>query len=185
VLKSSARVIAATNRDLHAAIAKATFREDLYYRLQVFEIPLPPLRERADDILPLSEAFLEDFAKGFSLPPAGISRDARAMLTEYHWPGNVRQLRNTLERAATILCEGGLITADHLSLPARPTAAHGPIHEERPAQIPAEAADLRSMQRTMIENALREARHNKSRAAKQLGLTRTQLYVRLKKYGLE
>jgi DNA-binding NtrC family response regulator len=195
VMKANVRVVAATNRDLTAAIERGTFREDLYYRLHVFEIALPRLRDRPDDILPLSEAFLEDIAKGFGRPPGGISREARRLLVEYHWPGNVRQLRNTLERAA-ILCEGGLITGDHLSLPgAKPLSAPLP----QPVVVAAAAvrptvpkphtsdggSDLKSLERAAIEKALHDAKHNKSKAAKLLGLTRTQLYVRLRKYGLE
>ena len=115
VLRTDARVVAATNRDLQRAIANGQFREDLYYRLNVFAIRLPPLRDRRDDVLPLSESFLLEIGRGLGTPPAGISRDARQMLVEYHWPGNVRELRNILERAA-ILCDGGLITAEHLAL---------------------------------------------------------------------
>src|SRR5262249_5897252 len=119
VLRTDARIVAATNRDLEQAIAGGQFREDLYYRLNVFAIALPPLRERRDDVLPLSEAFLDEYAHGLGNPPAGISRDARAQLLDYHWPGNVRELRNVLERAA-ILCDGGLITSEHLALSALP-----------------------------------------------------------------
>src|SRR5262245_23922278 len=115
VLRTDARIVAATNRDLPRAIGQGQFREDLYYRLNVFAIQLPPLRERREDILPLSEGFLSEIGRGLGQPPAGISRDAREMLTAYHWPGNVRELRNILERAA-ILCEGGLITAEYLAL---------------------------------------------------------------------
>jgi len=97
-LTADVRVIAATNRELHAAIERGTFREDLYYRLQVFEIRLPPLRDRTEDILPLSEAFLADLSRSFARPPAGISREARERLMAYAWPGNVRELRNILER---------------------------------------------------------------------------------------
>jgi len=187
-LKANVRVIAATNRDLQAAIERGTFREDLYYRLHVFEISLPRLRDRPDDVLPLSEAFLEEIARGFGRPPAGISREARRLLMEYHWPGNVRQLRNTLERAA-ILCEGGLITGEHLSLPGAKPLATQPVPVTTPASVPAShdngGADLKSMERTAIERALLDAKFNKSKAAKLLGLTRTQLYVRLRKYGLE
>jgi transcriptional regulator with GAF, ATPase, and Fis domain len=175
MLKADVRVVAASNRDLPAAIARGEFREDLYYRLNVFEIALPPLRDRPADVLPLSEAFLEDIARSFGRPPAGISRDARQRLLEYAWPGNVRQLRNTLERAA-ILCEGGLITGEHLSLP--PQAAGG-----SPTTV-GQPGDLRSMERAAIEEALRQARNNKSMAARKLGLTRTQLYVRLRRHGL-
>jgi len=187
-LKANVRVIAATNRDLQAAIERGTFREDLYYRLHVFEISLPRLRDRPDDVLPLSEAFLEEIARGFGRPPAGISREARRLLMEYHWPGNVRQLRNTLERAA-ILCEGGLITGEHLSLPGAKPLATQPVPVTTPVSVPAShdngGADLKSMERTAIERALLDAKFNKSKAAKLLGLTRTQLYVRLRKYGLE
>jgi DNA-binding NtrC family response regulator len=84
----------------------------------VFDIPIPPLRERPADIAPLSETFLQDIGKSFGRPPAGLTRDARTALLEYEWPGNVRELRNVLERAA-ILCEGGLINANHLALQSR------------------------------------------------------------------
>jgi two-component system response regulator AtoC len=185
-LRTDARVIAATNRDLHKAIGLGQFREDLYYRLNVFAIRLPALRDRRDDILPLSEAFLTELGRGFGRPPAGISRDARQHLTAYHWPGNVRELRNILERAA-ILCEGGLITAEHLAFvpdvtPAAPSPPVAPPPGEPAAPV---AGALSDVERTLVEKAMREARFNKSKAAKALGVTRAQLYVRLKKYGLE
>jgi transcriptional regulator with GAF, ATPase, and Fis domain len=193
-LRADVRVIAATNRDLQQAIERGTFREDLFYRLHVFGIRLPPLRERPEDILPLSEAFLQDLGRGFGRPPAGISREARDALLAYAWPGNVRELRNVLERAA-ILCQGGLILADHLGLrelAPQPVAARPADGDRDPAAAttPAAAAAerpllLKSMERAMIERALQDARFNKSKAARLLGLTRTQLYVRLRKYGLE
>jgi two-component system response regulator FlrC len=187
-LKSNVRVVAATNRDLEQAIARGTFREDLYYRLHVFEIRLPRLRDRRDDILPLSQAFLQEIGREFGRPPAGISREAREMLLAYHWPGNVRQLRNALERAA-ILCEGGLISGEHLSLPGMPAASAAPPAAAAAAAPAADAppatGDLASMERAAIERALQDARFNKAKAARALGLTRTQLYVRLRKYGLE
>jgi two-component system response regulator AtoC len=182
------RVIAATNRNLRDAIERGTFREDLYYRLQVFEIRLPPLRERPEDILPLSEAFLADLSHSFARPPAGISREARELLVAYAWPGNVRELRNILERAA-ILCEGALINAEHLTLPAPRVAAMPRAGETDVAAAPVAAApsetDLKSVERVMVEKALKDARYNKAKAARALGLTRTQLYVRLRRYGLE
>jgi two-component system response regulator AtoC len=190
VLRTDARIIAATNRDLQKAIQQGQFREDLFYRLNVFMIQLPALRDRRDDVLPLSEAFLEEIGRGLGRPPAGISRDARQRLIEYHWPGNVRELRNILERAA-ILCEGGLITAEHLALapprvPAPVAPAEGPLQVVSvPSSAPAPAGDLQSMERSMIAQALRDTRFNKSKAAKQLGLSRTQLYVRMRRYGLE
>src|SRR5262249_3175134 len=179
-----ARIVAATNRDLARAIGQGQFREDLYYRLNVFAINLPPLRDRRDDILPLSEAFLNEIGRGIGRPPAGISRDARKLLTDYQWPGNARELRTILERAA-ILCEGGLITAEHLALtviqppsPARAIAAVPAAATATAPARPASAGDLQSLEREMIEDALKMARFNKSKAAKALGLTRQQLYVR-------
>jgi transcriptional regulator with GAF, ATPase, and Fis domain len=189
VLKTDTRIVAATNRDLQKAIQLGQFREDLFYRLNVFAIYLPPLRDRREDVMALSEAFMKEIGRSIGRPPAGISRDAREQLMNYHWPGNVRELRNILERAA-ILCEGGLITTGHLTLsppPSKPqplAAAPLPVAiVELPAAPP--AGDLQSVERAMIEQALKDARFNKSKAAKQLGLTRTQLYVRLRRYGLE
>jgi two-component system, NtrC family, response regulator AtoC len=183
-IRADVRIIAATNRDLPRAIANGTFREDLYYRLNVFAIRLPPLCERRDDVLPLSAAFLAEFGRRSGRPPIGMSREARHRLRAYHWPGNVRELRNVLERAA-ILCDGGLITEEHLALnhlqSASARAPAGPID----AAEPVSASDLPAMERAMIEQALRDARFNKSRAARALGLTRRQLYSRLRKYGFE
>jgi two-component system NtrC family response regulator len=188
-LTADVRIIAATNRDLTAAIQRGSFREDLYYRLQVFEIRLPALRERPEDILPLSEAFLADLSRDFARPPAGVSREARERLLGYRWPGNVRELRNILERAA-ILCEGGLISSEHLSLPAPPApsgppAAPAAAGESRPEEAAPPERDLMSAERAIVERALKNARYNKSKAARALGLTRTQLYVRLRRHGLE
>ena len=196
VLRSDARVVAATNRDLPRAIANGQFREDLYYRLNVFAIHLPPLRARKDDVLPLSEAFLTEIGRGLGRPPGGITREARQLLVDYHWPGNVRELRNSLERAA-ILCDGGLITPEHLALNPLPVAAvlpPAPVLSPRtdveaaalPVVVrPTSAGELPSMERAMIEDALQAARFNKSKAAKALGLTRHQLYTRMRKYRFE
>jgi len=194
VQRADIRVIAATNRDLHKAMERGTFREDLYYRLNVFEIRLPPLRDRPDDIVPLSQAFIAEIGRTIGRPPAGLSRDARLALSEYAWPGNVRELRNVLERAV-ILCDGGLITTDHLALtqgvlrsPAADVPAASPApHAARPAAESSgpPTGNLKSVERAMIEKALADARYNKSRAAKSLGLTRAQLYVRMRRHGLE
>jgi transcriptional regulator with GAF, ATPase, and Fis domain len=170
LLKANVRIIAATNRDLRKAVERGDFREDLFYRLQVFDIRLAPLRERKTDILLLSDAFLQEIAKSFGRPPAGLTRDARETLLQHDWPGNVRELRNALERAA-ILCEGGLISPRHLSL-----------YSTRPSGQP--TTDLNAVERDTIEQVMRECHGNKSKAASRLGLSRTQLYVRLRKYGL-
>ena len=176
-LKADVRVIAATNRDLHAAIERQTFREDLYYRLNVFQIPVAPLRDRPEDIVPLAETFLDDLGRSMGRPAAGMSRDGRAGLLEYPWPGNVRELRNAIERAI-LVSDGGLITREHL--PAR----H--VSDSPTAGLP-RAADMNvaAMERGLVERALAEARGNKSRAARLLGITRSQLYWRIEKYGLD
>ena len=189
VLKTDARIVAASNRDLQKAIGHGQFREDLYYRLNVFAIQLPPLRERREDVLPLTEAFVHEIGQSIGRPPAGVSREARQALMNYHWPGNVRELRNVLERAA-ILCDGGLIAAEHFALRSSTTPVDAPAPapaSASPIKPPAAQAptDLKSVERTMIEKALKKAHFNKSEAAKALGLTRAQLYVRLRKYGLD
>jgi transcriptional regulator with PAS, ATPase and Fis domain len=173
VLKANIRVIAATNRDLRQAVERGDFREDLFYRLRVFDITIPPLRERRADILPLGEALLEEISRSFSRPPAGLTRAARDALLGHDWPGNVRELRNALERAA-ILCEGGLIGVEHLAL------------QQAAGKTPDTAStDLGTMERETIARVLRDCRWNKSRAAKRLGLSRTQLYIRMQRYGIE
>jgi transcriptional regulator with GAF, ATPase, and Fis domain len=171
-LKTGARIIAATNRDLRAAMECGAFREDLYYRLCVFDICIPPLRDRSGDIPLLAKAFLEEIANSIDCRTEVVSEEAMAMLMAYHWPGNVRELRNVLERAA-ILCEGGFITPDHLSL-----------ERASPGSQPM-APDLRAIERRAIEQALRDTGWNKAKAARRLGLTRTQLYGRLRKHELE
>ena len=174
--KANVRVIAATNRDLKKAVDRGDFREDLYYRLQVFDIRIAPLRERRADILDLSEAFLRELGRSFGRPPGGLTHAAREALLAHDWPGNVRELRNALERAA-ILCQGGLITADHLSLQRGDRIA--------PAPEAVASNDLNVVERETIERVMRDTGGNKAKAARRLGLSRTQLYVRLRKYDLD
>ena len=177
VQKADVRIIAATNRDLSAALARGDFREDLYYRLRVFEIALPPLRDRKEDILPLAEAFVEEIGKTVGRPCAGISKEARDMLLANPWRGNVRELRNAIERAI-ILCEGGLITAEHLP---PPRSGNG---KGAASPAPAPNQSLGDVERNLVENALKEARNNKALAARLLGISRSQLYSRIQKYGI-
>jgi len=169
--KANVRVIAATNRDLREAVERGTFREDLYYRLQVFDIRIPPLRDRLGDIPLLAEGFLHDLGRSTGMRATDLTREAREALLAYDWPGNVRELQNVLERA-TILCEGGPITPHHLSLPS-------------PSTPPASSTDLSAVERRTIDQVLRETDWNKSKAASRLGLTRTQLYVRIRKHDLQ
>jgi transcriptional regulator with GAF, ATPase, and Fis domain len=178
------RLIAATNRDLHAAMRRGEFREDLYYRLGVFEIALPPLRDRREDILELADSFLAEIGEMVGRPAAGISRDAKDQLIGYGWPGNVRELRNAIERAV-ILADGGYIRSEHLPVTS-PRHGNGSVNGDLPATgpFPAGGVNLEAIERSLVVKALSQARHNKTRAAKLLGLTRAQLYSRIEKYGL-
>jgi transcriptional regulator with PAS, ATPase and Fis domain len=172
LVKANIRVIAATNRDLRKAVERGSFREDLFYRLGVFDIPIPPLRDRASDIVRLSDSFLQEIGRSFGRPAAELTREARAALLQYAWPGNVRELRNVLERAA-ILCDGGPIAVSHLRLPSGATSRCD------------DTTDLRVVERTTIAKVLNDCRGNKTKAARRLELSRTQLHLRIGKYRLE
>jgi transcriptional regulator with PAS, ATPase and Fis domain len=167
-VRVNVRVIAATNRSLDEAVADGEFRADLYYRLNVFDIRLPPLRERRDDILLLAAVFLRELGGDRT----ELTRQAMDALCHHDWPGNVRELRNVLERAL-IVCNGSVIDAQHLSLRGRKDVPLSSI------------TDLGILEKKAIERALRDADGNKVKAAKQLGISRMQLYGRLQKYGLE
>jgi two-component system NtrC family response regulator len=169
-IKVSARVIAATNQHLRKAVAQGRFREDLYYRINVFDISIPPLRERGQDILLLARHFLTGIAQANDRH-VHLTPSAEETLLAYHWPGNVREFRNVLERAS-IVCEGPSIDAEHLSLAAR---------EGVPSLG---STDLAVLEQQAIAQAMREVAGNKARAASKLGISRTQLYSRLRKYGL-
>ena len=171
--RADVRLIAASNRDLDDAVARGAFREDLLYRLRVFDILLPPLRDRRDDLPLLANQFLADLAGALGRRLPRLSDDALDALLGHDWPGNVRELRNVLERA--IILSDGDIERRHLSLRSR----------VRPVvTVPAPGA-LSQVERGTIERILQETDWNKSRAARRLGLSRTQLYGRLKRYGLE
>jgi transcriptional regulator with PAS, ATPase and Fis domain len=172
LVRANIRVIAATNRDLWKAVERGSFREDLFYRLGVFDIQIPPLRNRPVDIVSLSDNFLQEIGRSFGRPTAVLTREARAALFQYEWPGNVRELRNVLERAA-ILSEGGPIDPSHLRL--RSSAR----------SLREDTTDLSVVERTTIAKVLGECRGNKTKAARRLGLSRTQLLMRVRKYQLE
>ena len=176
VQKANVRVIAATNRDLHAALGRGELREDLYYRLHVFAICLPPLRERPEDIPALIEHFITVLGPAvLGRPAAGISREAHERLLAHSWPGNVRELRNAVERAL-ILSDGEMITPEHLPAP--------PETPPEAEAAPRESLDLETTERELVEQALRHAGQNKAKAARLLGLTRTKLYTRMQRFGL-
>ena len=175
-LKVDVRLIAATNRDLRAALEEGTFREDLYYRLNVVAIDIPPLRDHKEDIPGLADLFLQKFARESGKPLQGIT--PQAMLMDFHWPGNVRELQNILERGVTLSTGAMLDVADiHLDSPApRATAGASPV-------LP-EGFTLEQWEDEMIREALRRANGNKSQAARLLGLSRNALRYRLSKLGV-
>ena len=171
-----ARIIAATNRNLEEALKSGEFREDLYYRINVFPIFLPPLRERKEDIPELVDHFVRKFADGQAVR---VSPEAEQLLLRYHWPGNVRELENVIERAV-ILAGGDVIRPEHL-----PPHLQAAEPEPPPAEIPEGGIKLEEVERNLIRLALRKAGGNKSKAAALLGITRRRLYSMMERLGLE
>src|SRR5579862_69860 len=177
-LKVDVRLIAATNRDLRDALEDGTFREDLYYRLNVVAIDIPPLRERKEDIPPLADFFLDKFARESGKPVRGITRQAMESLMSFHWPGNVRELQNIIERGVA-LSSGEMLDAADIRLdrpPGRPGA--------EAAHVLPQGFTLEQWEDEMIREALRSANGNKSQAARSLGLSRNALRYRLSKIGV-
>src|SRR5438105_1324300 len=176
------RIVAATNRDLPAEVRAGRFREDLYYRLNVVQIRVPPLRERRADILPLADHFLRRFGAEHQRPSLRLSREARRRLDEYDFPGNVRELENLIERAVA-LSSGDEVTLDALPAPLRGAPAltpDGPLPQGFSLE-----AHLASIERQLIDRALSEAHGVKKDAAAKLGLTFRQFRHRLKKLSGE
>jgi two-component system NtrC family response regulator len=165
-VEADVRLIAATHRDLDAAVAGGRFRADLLYRLKVFEIEIPPVRERREEIMPLARQFLREW----HAEPA-LSDEAVELLEGYAWPGNVRELRNVMERAAILCPSGETITAEHL-----------PIEVEATDVDP--SSSLQDVERRFLESALREHNGNIVRTARAIGVSRGTLYRKLEKYRL-
>ncbi len=173
------RIIAASNQDLVKAIQESHFREDLYYRLGVVTINLPPLRERIVDLPRFAAVFLNEFNKSIGRNILGISADAMAILKGYHWPGNIRELRNVMERAV-ILCDGGELQPQHL--PAE-IAARKP-RKERPQKGLTLKEEVAAFEADLVRRAMDTARGTQTKAAKLLGISRDELRYRLRKYNL-
>jgi DNA-binding NtrC family response regulator len=209
-IKVDVRVIAATNRDLEQQVQDGKFREDLYYRLNVLRIPMPPLRERGQDIVLLARHYIGVYSQEFRRPVRGLSPEAEQALLAYRWPGNVRELRNVIERAV-LLAEGDLLQpvdfdalhagaltgasaatgravppSDGTSSPAAAPAPHadGPLAAGGGIQLPPEGLHLDEVEKHLITLALERTRGNQTRAASLLGLHRDQIRYRMEKYGL-
>jgi DNA-binding NtrC family response regulator len=180
-IKIDVRVVAATNRDLRAMVQDGRFRDDLYYRINVLSIDVPPLRERREDIDLLIDYFIKKHTRNTSRLVRGITPDARRLMNDYSWPGNVRQLESAIERAI-LLAEGDYITIEDLPLEvrqeARPTS-------EGSFKLPADGLVFEDMERNLILQAMERTDHNITKAAKLLGLTFRTLQYRLEKFGIK
>jgi transcriptional regulator with PAS, ATPase and Fis domain len=176
-LSADVRVIAATNRKLDEALAAKALRQDLYFRLNVFPVEIPPLRERREDILPLARLFVAQFGRCFRRRIPALNLEAESRLLEYPWPGNVRELRNVLERALILVGDEGVVGTDLL-----PPELGGRSGEEAATVEPTGA--LAQMEARLIREALAACGGNQSRAAAQLGIGRDALRRRMRRLGL-
>ena len=176
------RVIAASNMDLKEAIRKRAFREDLYYRLSVFPIQIPPLRERREDIPALADHFINRFCKELKKKPKKLSRESLNLMDKYHWPGNVRELENTIERAI-ILCEGKTITPDQIAI-RLPSSAEIRLREGAGLKDVAAMAQAEA-EKSLIRRVLTQTNGNKKKTAEILKIDYTTLFEKLKKYGIQ
>ena len=180
-IRVDVRVIAATNRDLDEHVKAGKFREDLFYRLNVLRLEIPPLRNRPEDIPLLTQHFVETYCKEFKRPAKSVSRAAEGVLREHAWPGNVRELRNLVERAVLLSEDEVLVPADFDSVAAgRPQLAgsHGGF------VLPAGGVNIEDVERSLVVQALERAAGNQTRAAALLGLHRDQIRYRVEKFGL-
>lgn len=173
------RVIALTNKDMITAVQHGEFRQDLYYRLKVIAVKMPPLRERPTDIVPLAEHFLEHFADEFKKPKKTLSPETRQAITRYPWPGNARELHNAIERVV-ILEADPIIALDHLPLEIR---AGIPTGSPTAVTLPVDGIALETVERDLVRQAMERTRGNQTRAAELLGIERDALRRRLIKYG--
>ena len=178
-IKVDVRVIAATNRSLEEEVKKGRFREDLYYRLNVMAVPLPPLRERRDDIPLLINHYIDAFNAEFRKKIRGVSPTAMTALQNYPWPGNVRELRNAVERGM-LLSESAELNETHFPVL---TAAPGELSAG--IGLPSSGINLEALERSLVVQALERAGWNQTRAASLLGLNRDQIRYRVEKFGLE
>jgi len=189
------RILAATNSPLDAAIREGKFREDLFYRLNVFPIPLPPLRDRKDDLSSLTAALLNDLNLKHGTKVTDVAREVMERFRCYNWPGNVRELRNTMERAV-ILASEGTIQASHLSTSFGGSASPAPAATASAPAAPGATANgdelripvgstIEQAERALIELTLEHTRHNKTRAAEVLGISQKTLFNKLKEYGAQ
>ncbi|RPJ01899.1 MAG: sigma-54-dependent Fis family transcriptional regulator, partial [Deltaproteobacteria bacterium] len=182
-IKVDVRIIAATNRDLEALVKEGTFRKDLYYRLKVMVVEMPPLRDRPEDILLLSNLFVEENNREHAKNIKGFTEEARKLMAQYSWPGNVRELKNVIERAM-ILTDEEWITPDKLPFELK-EADKGNLPEGGEKGIGAlEELSLEEMEKAHISRVLKRFEGNKSKAARLLGISRATLREKIRRYQL-
>lgn len=178
------RIIAATNKELQKSVEQKSFREDLFYRLKVFQIELPPLNNRSSDIPLLARFFIKQFSEQFNKSINGMSSEAETLLKNYHWPGNIRELRNVIERAV-ILESTNTIQIENLPLEINSITHHRKESNGKlDIEIPNEGFSLEELEKDIIKKALEKVNHNQSKAAKLLSITRDTLRYKKKKYNL-
>jgi two-component system, NtrC family, response regulator AtoC len=177
------RVVAATNKNLREAVREGAFRQDLYFRLNVIQILIPPLRDRTEDILPLTRFFIEHYNKKFKRSIEGVSDAAARLLLSHDWPGNVRELRNAIERAM-ILEESSLITPPSLPIAISRPETNGNGAALGPAEIPTDGLSLEDNERSLLAKALEKTNGNQTQAARLLRITRDTLRYKMKKFNL-
>ncbi|HYS43685.1 MAG TPA: sigma-54 dependent transcriptional regulator [Geobacteraceae bacterium] len=182
VISVDVRIISATNKDLLKAVEEKSFRNDLYYRLQVIPIFLPPLRERKEDIVILANHFIESFNKEFNKKIKGLSAGAEQMLTDYSWPGNIRELKNVIERAIILGGEDTLML-EHLPMEIVTQSAVPASGQSTVFQLPPEGVDIEEVEKELIRQALEVSDWNQSKAAKLLNLGIDAFRYRMKKFG--
>ena len=183
-IKVDIRIICATNKDLQKQVEQNKFRDDLYYRLNVINIHMPPLRERKEDVAALVEHFLAKHRYSATAQPAAISEEALKRLTEYEWPGNVRELENVVERAV-VLSRGQIITSRELPFGEHVDGEHEDENEDVSAERSFFKKSVSQFEKDLIMKALKDAGGNRSKAAEMLGIYRRLLYAKIKEYGLE
>jgi DNA-binding NtrC family response regulator len=183
-IKVNVRIIAATNKDLEEEVKKGNFREDLYFRLKVIPIYLPPLRERGEDILLLAKYFIDQYNREFRKNVKGLTKETEKIFLEYHWPGNVRELKNIIERVM-ILENTDYIKPENLPLELyNPEKTLIKNTESVDIDIPPGGIDIEEVEKKLIEKALKKTKGNQTRAAKLLNLSRDAFRYRMMKYGL-
>ncbi len=181
VIKVDVRLVCATNRPLEKLVEEQRFRDDLYYRINVFPVFIPPLRERPEDIVPLAEHYLQAFSREYERPVQRISTPAIDLMLQYHWPGNIRELKNVMERAV-LVCDDATLRAHHLPASLQTAST---CHQGQDGSRPGLEETVARVEQEFIVDALKASHGNIHQAARDLGITYRVIYYKMKKYGID